>query len=119
MDAPLARHAFQFGNPAIFELQLRTRDEVFDRARHEHLARSGNSGDTRTDVNCDPADLSVDDLALARMQADTDVEAEPADRVADRASAADRPRRAVERREEAIAGRVHLGAAEAAQLAAY
>ena len=74
-------------------------------------------GDAGADVDGDPADLAVDQLALAGVQAGADLEAELAHRLGDRAGAADRPGRAVEGGEEAVAGGVDLLAAEPDQLA--
>ena len=74
--------------------------------------------DPRADHHREPRDLALVELALAGVDARADVEPELADALDDRLGAADRPRRAVEGREEAVAGRVLLLAAVARQLAA-
>ena len=62
-----------------------------------------------------PCDLAARQLDLARVQAGPDLEAERAHGVADAAGAADRASRPVERREEAVAGRVDLAPTECAR----
>ena len=64
----------------------------------------------------DPADVIAADLALAGVQPGAHLDAERLHRVADRHRAADRPLRAVEHREEAVARRVHLAAPKASEL---
>ena len=70
----------------------------------------------RTDVHGDPADVVAADLALAGVQPGAHLDAERLHRVADRHGAADRSLRAVEHREEAISGRVHLAAPKPSEL---
>ena len=64
-----------------------------------------------------PGELAVVELALSGVQAGTEVEAELTDVGDDCLCAADRPRRPVEGREEAVARGVELLAAEAGELA--
>ena len=56
------------------------------------------------------------DLALAGVQPGAHLDAERMHRVADRHRAADRPLRAIEHREEAVARRVDLAASKACEL---
>lgn len=63
-----------------------------------------------------PATFAVNLFALAGVQASSQLGADLGDCVADRAGAADRPRGAVERREEPVRGRVELPPAEAREL---
>src|SRR5262249_4316775 len=86
--------------------------------RHEHLAWSGQRSHAGADDHGDAAELLSDDLALARVQAGPDLEAEVAHRALDRGRAADRADRAVEGREEAVPGRVELAALKAVELRA-
>jgi len=65
-----------------------------------------------------PPTLTVDELTLTGVQAGADLKPEFPDGLGDRAGAADRARRPVEAREEAVAGDVKLCAAEADELAA-
>ena len=51
-------------------------DQVLHGARDEHLARPGLRGYTRPDVHGDPADLAIDPLALARVQAGANLDAQ-------------------------------------------
>ena len=71
----------------------------------------------RRDVDGDAADVVAHHLALARVDARADADALLLGGVEDRARAADRARRAVEGGEEAVAGRLHLAAAEALERA--
>ena len=77
---------------------------------------SGERRDPRADVDREPGDVVRLHLDLAGVDARPDLEPELADRVADRERAADRPRRAVECREEPVAGRLDLVAAEPLEL---
>src|SRR5205085_5710494 len=110
--------AFQFGSTALVELEARAGDEVFDRARNEDLARLRLLRDSRADVNGDPADLAVQPLALACVQAGAYLEPEPLHRLGDRAGTADRAGRPVEGGEKAVARRIEFRAPEANELAA-
>src|SRR5881392_2647777 len=58
---------------------------------------------------------AADVLALARVQAGANADPRSVGRLEDRASATDRARRAVERREEAVADRLDLATLEAAE----
>ena len=113
VELPLAGHALELVDAAVVEVDAGAGDEILDGARDEHLARPGLRGDARADVDGDAGDLVVAELALARVQPGADVEAELAHRVArSRARSGSRARRAVEGREEAVAGRVDLAAAD-------
>jgi len=96
---------------AIGELDARSGHEIFDGLRDEDVARSGMRSDSCADRNGDTGNLSVHDLSLAGMQTGPELESQLGNRVADGARAADRPGRAVEAREEAVACGVQLDAA--------
>src|ERR671922_2330082 len=100
---------------AVLEPDARARDEVFHGARHEHLTRPRRGDHPRGGVDGDAANLVRYQLALAGVQAGTDLEVERTKGIADCTRAANRPSRPVECREEAVAGRVHLAAAKALQ----
>src|SRR5213592_1101869 len=100
IEPPLARDALQLVRAPVFELDPGAGDEILDRRGDEHLARLGQGGDPRTGRDCDPAELAVDPLAFARMQAGAYLEPERADRVADRRRALDGATRPVEGGEE-------------------
>ena len=74
----------------------------------QHLARPPARRPARRCGRRSRASPSSRPLDLAGVHAGPDLEAERPDRVADRRGAADRPRRAVEEREEAVAGGVDL-----------
>ena len=75
----------------------------------------GERRDPGAEVDGEALDARVGELDLARVEPGADLEAEPANRVADRAGAPDRARRAVERGQEAVAGDPDLLAAEPLQ----
>src|SRR5439155_8085208 len=79
----------------------------------------GTGSHTGTDVNGDAAYVVVHQLALACVQPGPHLDPERADAIADGAGAADRPRRAVEGGEEAVAQRLHLAPPEAGEFAAH
>src|SRR5512133_2151678 len=95
-QAPRVRNPLQPLPAAILEVDSGPADEVLHGARDEHLAGLGERCHTRADVHRDAADLAVHELALARVQARADLQVDRANAVADRARAADRPRRPVE-----------------------
>ena len=72
--------------------------------------------DAGTDVYGDAADVVAAEFTLAGVQAGAYLDTQRLHRVTNSHGAADRPLRAVERREETVAGGVHLAAAKARQL---
>ena len=91
-------------------------NEVAHGARDEHLSRDCPAGDAGLCVNGDTAELLAYALALTGVQAGANLQTELADRFADRARRPNCPRRAVERGEEAVAGRVDLPPLEMLEL---
>ena len=75
-------------------------------------------GDPGADVDGDAADLPVEELALAGVEPGAELDAERLDGLPDRLRAADRARRPVEAREEAVARGVDLAAPVAGEQAA-
>ena len=73
VQLPLARHAFEIRQTSISEANSGPSDQVLDRARDDDLPRPGLGGDPRSKMNRDPADLSVEELAFARMKASADL----------------------------------------------
>ena len=102
---------------AVRERDPRSGDEILDGARDEHFAPRGERSYAGRDMDRDAADVLVHQLDLAAVQADPHLQAEGARRLRDRLSAPDRPRRAVEGGEVAVAQRLHLASAKPAQLA--
>ena len=100
----------------IFERDLGACNEILDGARSEHLARRSDRGDARPDDDGEASRLTVDDLALAGVQARPDVESEFGNCCNDRGGAAHRTRRPVEAREEAVTSRVDLASTKADEL---
>src|SRR6202035_2358862 len=73
--------------------------------------------DPRTDVDREPGELVAVDLALSRVDAGPDLQAESRHRVDDGTRTTDRARRTVECRQEPVACGVDLTTAEADELA--
>jgi hypothetical protein len=116
VEPPLLGHSLQGVTAAVFEAEARPRLQVAHRARDQHFPGSGFRGDPRADVYRDPTDRLLLPLDLPHVHAAADLEPQPAHRVADGAGAEDRPCRALERGQEAVAGGAHLPATVAAQL---
>src|SRR4051812_29625895 len=112
-DLHLAGKPLQLVHSTVFELDARAGDEILDGAGDEHLARPGERGHACTRVDGNAGDVAVVELALAGVEPGTNREPERHHAVADGGRAPDRASRAVEGREEAVAGRVDLVAAEA------
>src|SRR5689334_23633440 len=83
-ELPAARDPLELRHAALLELDPRAGHEIPHRPRHHDLARAGVRRHARPDVDSDPADLAVDLLALARVQAGAHLDPEAADRVDDR-----------------------------------
>jgi hypothetical protein len=117
VQAPLAGDALELVLTAVFEGQPGAGDQILDRARDEHLAGLGIGSDPGAGVHGDAGHLAVHQLALARVQADTDFQSELGHRFSDGATAADGACRPVEGGEEAVPRSVHLLAPEAHEVA--
>src|SRR2546428_3386162 len=98
VELPVAGHALQRVDAPVGELDPRARDEVRDGAGDEHLAPRGGRADARADVHGDSRHIVADQLALARVKAGSDLDAELAHGVTCGAGAADSPRRPVQGR---------------------
>jgi hypothetical protein len=107
-EVPRLRHAFEFMLASIVELDPRAGHEIFDCGRSENLARLGEGGDASADMDRDPADLAVYQLALAAVQSRPHLDAKLADCLADCARTPNCSRGAIERCEETVACGVHF-----------
>src|SRR5262245_6964947 len=116
VEMPSAGNALQLVLASIVELEPRTGDEILHRARHEDLVGLGERGDTLADVHRHASDVVAAKLELARVQSHTDVDPEAAGRSDNGVPAPDRARWSVERRQNPVAGRLHLTAAEHREL---
>src|SRR5262249_6618825 len=103
-------------DPAAAEFQARTGHEVDDRSRDEGLAALRQPCDAHADVHDDPVRNAGDHVALAGVEAETDVLLRRARFGADRAAAPDSPRRSVEHNEHAALLHPHCAAAESRRL---
>src|SRR5688572_15660093 len=117
-DVPVARNALERMDAAIPELEARPRHQVFDRVGHQDLAALRQSGHARANVDGDPTQLGANHFALAGVDTGTNVEAKPSDALGHGARSADRTRRTVEGRQEAVTGGVDLASAIPRELAA-
>src|SRR4029450_10928400 len=115
VDAP-GTHTFELVLTPILEGDPRAGDEVLHRARDDHLARSGERGNTGTRADDDAGDLSLVQLALAGVHACAKLETECPDATDDLLGAPDGAGGPVEGGEEPVARGVALGAAEAGKL---
>jgi hypothetical protein len=100
---------------AILELEPGASHEVGDGAGYEDFARPGQRRHALSDVNCDSTDILAAKLHLTGVQSSAYFDAESADSRADRLCASHGAGRAVEGRQDAIAGRVHLATAMAVE----
>ena len=113
---PGAGDALELLLAPLLEWEPGARHEISDGARDHHFAGARRGGDAGADVDRDSRQLPLVQFAFADVNTDPRVEAEAVESFDDRLTRADRARGAVERREEAIASRVALLAAEPAQL---
>src|SRR3954464_12420432 len=117
---PVPRDAVERLHAALLEPQSRAYYGPVRRARGQHLAGSRQRGDARGDVDGHAADVVADDLALAGVQADPDLQPHRPNGLDDGLRTAHRlRRRAVEGDEEGVADGLDLAPAEAVDLAAH
>src|SRR5439155_9429264 len=90
----------------------------FTGAGDEDLAGRGARRHPSPDVDGNAPHIVAHQLALASVQPGPHLDPERADAIADGAGAADRARRSVKRREEAVAYRLYFATAEPPELAA-
>src|SRR5205823_12374200 len=105
-ETPLSGHAAEVVGSTIYEAQARARDQVLHGAGDEDLAGRGARRHPGPDVDGNAPHIVAHQLALARVQPGPDLDPERADAFANGAGAADRARRSVKRREEAVAYRL-------------
>ena len=98
--------------PRSSKARARADDQVTHGARDQDVAGAGLAEDPRRDVYRDPADVAVQQFALAGVDAGADLDAQCLGLSAQRLGAADGLRRAVERGEVTVAGALHHRAAE-------
>src|ERR1700751_1513671 len=101
---PDTGHTAQLDAAAVLEARARTDDQVTHGARDEDLAGTGLAKDPRRDVYGNSPDVSVDQFALAGVDAGADLDAQRLGVSAQGLGAADGLRRGVERGEGGVAG---------------
>jgi hypothetical protein len=118
-EVPWLGHALEGVNPPILEPDPRARHQILHGRGDDHLTGGGKRGQAGGDGHRDPAHIVAEQLDLAGVQAGPDLQAQRRDRPLDGADAADRPSRAVEGGQAAVAdvAAADLGAAGLANLA--
>ena len=71
-ELPLAWHALQDVTSAVLEMDPGASDEILHRSRDQHLARGGEGGDARSDVDGDSCDLVADGSRVNAYPAGSD-----------------------------------------------
>ena len=116
VDAPSPGHALELVVATLVKLDAGAGDEVLHGLGHENLPAIRKRCNPRAGVNSDPSDLATKEFALARVYAPAHFEADSARVRRNCERTADRTRRAVESREEAVTGGVNFTSAPAGQL---
>ena len=98
--------------PRSSKSAARADDQIAHGAGDEDFTGARLAEDARRDVHGEPPDVGVEQLALARMDAHADLDAQCLGVRAQRLCTADGMRRAVERGEVAVAGALDHRAAE-------
>src|SRR5580765_445978 len=117
VDSPSPGHAFELVVATIVKHDAGAGDEVLHGLGHENLPAIRKRCNPRARVNSDPSDLATKEFALARVHAPAHFETDGARVRRNSERTADRARRAVESREEAVPGSVNLCSAPTRQLA--
>lgn len=118
-EHPLGWHTLQLPLSTIHEVDVGAQDKIFDGSGDQNLSRSGERAHPSSDVYREASEVLAPNLALASVQTYSQLESGPRWRVDDRLTTSDRPRRAVERRDESVACRVQLAPVKAALLVAH
>src|SRR6266478_6681471 len=106
-ETPRLGHAAEVVAATICEAQAGARHQIFDRGRHDHLARSGGVHHAGGNVHPDARHVLAPELYLAGMESGADLDAERLHAGRDRLGATDGARRAVEGGQDAVAGVLH------------
>ena len=107
-DLERDRNAFELLHAPRLEAEVTILDEAPGARRDHDVGRATEGHDPGGCMDRDTADVTRQQLDLARMDADLDGQPDPGGRVTDRGGTADRTAGAGEHRQEAVAGRVHL-----------
>ena len=75
-EVPIARYALKGMGAAVIKLKFRADHKVLHGACDEHLARSGERTDTRSDVHADAGDIVSSPFDLTGVQASTHFDSE-------------------------------------------
>src|SRR5918992_1244269 len=97
--------------PAIVKPDVGADHQVLDGPRDQHLAALGERGDAGADVDGDPADVAVQQLALPGVQAAADAQPQPVELLDDLLRTEDGAGRAVEGGDETVAQGLDLAPA--------
>src|SRR6188474_556875 len=113
---PLAVETLELVSTAVLEPEAARLGDRACHIRDEDLARSCRRHDARGLMHGHAADVVVDELDLAEVHARPHLQTVPMCKPLDRKRTAERLRRTVEGREEAVAGRLDLATAVALEL---
>src|SRR5690242_5249737 len=119
VESPFSGYALEVVYVLAGEVESGSGDEVLDGLGDEDLRWLCEGADSGSDVDCHAADLVVDDLAFAGVQADSDLDAEARDRRDQRSGAMQCADGSVEGGEEAISRGVDFLSAIPGEQAAY
>src|SRR5215217_2705814 len=101
---------------ALVEVEVGTGEKISDGSGDEDLARSGERRDALSGVDRDSRDVVTAEFDLTGVEPGSHFNTESMDTVADRARTLDRACRAVEGREDTVAGELYEPAPETLQL---
>src|SRR6516164_243231 len=118
-DLPLLGNALQGVRTEILELDAGASDQVFHRARDEHVVGAADMRNARSNMDGNSAHIVLRQLHLASMHADAHWNVEPMQLIANGAGAVNRARRSVEGGQETVAQGLHLLAAKPRKLLAH
>ena len=117
VQLPPPRNPLEAVLPSIAKLDARSRDEVADRSRNQHLGWLCKGADLGADLNRDAFQLPADRLALARVDSRPDLVPEAPELSGDCARAADRTAGPIECGQEPLPGGLDRATREAHELA--
>jgi hypothetical protein len=116
VELPLTKQILAAECSAAFENKTRPGHQRSCSARHQHLARKGSIGNPTRDLESRAEQAPIANLALAGMNARTDVDADRRGAFRQRVRAADGTRWTLKSRDQAIAGSSRDASTEARYL---
>ncbi len=108
VELPLSRNALQRVLAAIVERNTGACNEIFDRSRHENVARLRERSESCSDVDGEASESFTVAFTLAGVESSADLNALVSCDLNDPSCAGDGTRRPIERREESVPSDVAL-----------